>query len=116
MGRSGHIRVECRGASLKDRLLLLLAAAVLAAGRAYAGCIDTPFADLHPLAALEETDANQALDKAGSLIAASQHDHTIAPIRLAALYAIAAQSSSILELDADARAAASKGLVARPAG
>ena len=116
MGRSGHIRVDCCGASLKAGLQALLAAGLVASGHVQAGCIDLPFPDLLPLEALEDADANQALKGARSLIAARQHDGTTAPPRLAALYAIAAQSSSILELDADARAAATSGLALAPQG
>ena len=88
----------------------VLAVSLLAGGQAHGECIELPFPDLQPLAALEDADANQALSKARALIASGQGDHSMPPLRLAALYAIEAQSSSILELDADARAAALKGL------
>ncbi len=116
MGRSGLVRVDCAHAFLKPWLRALFAAALLASGRAHAGCIDLPFPDLLPLEALEDADASQALARARLLIGASQHDSATAPLRLAALYAIAAQSSSILELDADARAAAASGLALAPPG
>jgi diguanylate cyclase (GGDEF)-like protein len=92
------------------RLLALLAGGLLAFARAHAGCVDLPFPDLRALETLEDVDANQSLAKAQALIRAARNDHTTAPLHLAALYAIAAESSSILELDADARQAALSGL------
>ena len=88
----------------------VLALSLLACGQAHGDCIEMPFPDLQPLATLEDADANQALGKARAQIAVGLGDHSMPPLHLAALYAIAAQSSSILELDADARAAALKGL------
>jgi diguanylate cyclase (GGDEF)-like protein len=105
---------HCRG-PLRLRLQAFLAAtalavSLLACAQAHAECIELPIPDLQPLATLEDVNANQALAKARALIAAGVGDHSMPPLRLAALYAIEAQSSSILELDADARAAALKGL------
>ncbi|HVN99576.1 MAG TPA: GGDEF domain-containing protein [Steroidobacteraceae bacterium] len=94
---------------------MLLAAAVLACGRAHGECLELPDSDLRSLAALEDVDATQALARARALIAAAQDDHAMPPLRRAALYAIAAQSSSVLELDADARADALRGLALTPA-
>ena len=76
----------------------------------HADCIGLPFPDLQPLALQEDVDANQALARVRTLIAAGTRDHSMPPLRLAALYAIEAQSNSILELDAATRAAAIKGL------
>jgi diguanylate cyclase (GGDEF)-like protein len=104
--RRGHGRL-CLQAFLA---VTALAASLLACGQAHAECNEMPFPDLQPLAALEDADANQSRAKARALIAVAQGDHSMPPLRLAALYAIEAQSSSILELDADARAAALKGL------
>ena len=99
---------------LKLCLAGLFSAGFLAAGRIQAGCIDLPFADLQALAALDESNASQAVAAAQSQIAVARHDPSITPLRLAALYAVLAQSNSILELDAPARAAAVSGLNLRP--
>ena len=81
------------------RLACLLGAGLLAGGRAHAACIDLPFADLQSLAELDITNASQAVARANTLIAAARHDRKLSPLRVAALYAVAAQSNSILELD-----------------
>lgn len=93
----------------------LFFAVFLGGARAQAGCIDLPYADLQALAALDLTNANQAANGAQAEIAAARRDPSTPPLRLAALYAVAAQSNSILELDAPARAAAVRGLNLRPA-
>lgn len=93
----------------------LLAAGVLYGGRARGECLELPFPDLQPLAALEDVDATQALTRSRSLITAAQDNAAVPPLRRAALYAIAAQSSSVLELDDDNRAFALKGLALAPA-
>ncbi|MGH8252426.1 MAG: hypothetical protein ACRES2_00175, partial [Steroidobacteraceae bacterium] len=80
------------------------------AAAAHAECFELPFPDLQALALQEDVDANQALSRARTQITAGLRDHSMPPLRLAALYAIEAQSNSILELDADTRAAALKGL------
>ena len=103
-GRDGRARAMARLGAFA------LFAGLLFAGAAKAECIGMPFPDLQALALQEDVDATQALNKARNLIAAGVNDHSMPPLRLAALYAIEAQSSSILELDADARAAAIKGL------
>ena len=72
----------------------VLAVSLLAGGQAHGECIELPFPDLQALAALEDADANQTLSKARALIASGQGDHSMPPLRLAALYAIEAQSSS----------------------
>ena len=96
------------------RLACLLGASWLAAGGAVAACIDLPFADLQSLTELDVTNANQAVTRANARIAAARHDRKVSPLRLAALYAVAAQSNSILELDEPARAAALAGLGLNP--
>ena len=88
--------------------------AIVASGRAQAGCIDLPFPDLQSLAALDQTNANQAAAAAQAQIDLARRDPSTTPLRLAALYAVAAQSNSILELDAPARAAAVSGLKLSP--
>ncbi|MBS0388161.1 MAG: hypothetical protein JSR15_06735, partial [Proteobacteria bacterium] len=92
----------------------LCTAGLLSGGRAHGECLELPFADLQALAAMEDIDATQSLGKARTLIAAAQDDRTMPPLRRAALYAVAAQSSSVLELDAENRADALKGLALAP--
>ena len=96
------------------RLAGLFWAGFLAIGRVHAGCIDLPFSDLSSLAALDITSASQSVARAQSLITLAKRDPATPPLRLAALYAVAAQSNSILELDAPARAAAVSGLALAP--
>jgi diguanylate cyclase (GGDEF)-like protein len=110
MGISVHgLRDRGRGPG-RLRLFALLAGGLLVFARAQAGCIDLSFPDLAALGTLEYVDASRALARAQALIRAAQNDPGTAPLHLAALYAIAAESSSILELDADARQAALRGL------
>jgi len=87
---------------------------LLCGGGVQAGCIDLPFADLQTLAALDLTNASQAVAGAQAQIAAAMRNIHTPPVRLAALYAVAAQSNSILELDEPARAAALSGLALSP--
>ena len=114
MEGSGHIPPRRRGGPPWLRLACLLGAAWLASGGAVAACIDLPFADLQSLTELDVTNANQAVARANARIAAARHDLKVSPLRLAALYAVAAQSNSILELDEPARAAALAGLALNP--
>src|SRR4051812_12042914 len=92
----------------------VFSACVLAGAAARAGCVDLPFADLRTLAALDLTNASQAVVQAEAQIAAALRDPSTRAPRLAALYAALAQSNSILELDAPARAAALSGLALNP--
>ncbi len=86
----------------------------MAAAGVQAGCIDLPFADLQALAALDLTNASQAVAVSQAQIEVARRNVNIDPVRLAALYAVAAQSNSILELDEPARAAAVSGLALGP--
>jgi len=114
MEGSGQVPPPCRAGPSRLRLACVLAAGWLAAGRALAACIDLPFADLQSLTELDVTNASQAVQRANARIATARHDSKMAPLRLAALYAVAAQSNSILELDDPARAAALAGLGLNP--
>jgi diguanylate cyclase (GGDEF)-like protein len=114
MEGSGHIPPPCRAGPSRLRLACVLAVTWLAAGSAFAACIDLPFADLQSLTELDVTNANQAVMRANSRIALARHDSKVPPLRLAALYAVSAQSNSILELDEPARAAALAGLGLNP--
>src|SRR6516165_9651004 len=99
MESSGPVRSMRRRNRVQLWLAGLFSAVLLACGRAEAGCIDLPFPDLQALAALDLTNASQAAAGARSMIALARRDPTTTPLRLAALYAVAAQSNSILELD-----------------
>jgi diguanylate cyclase (GGDEF)-like protein len=103
-----------RGTRVKLCVAALFFAVFVAGGRTQAGCIDLPYADLQTLAALDLSNASQAASGAQAAISAALRDPSTPPLRLAALYAVAAQSNSILELDAPARAAAVSGLNLRP--
>ncbi|HEV7432774.1 MAG TPA: GGDEF domain-containing protein, partial [Steroidobacteraceae bacterium] len=92
----------------------LFSAFLLASVGAWAGCIDLPYADLRALAALDLTNASQAVAGSQAQIEVARRNIDTDPLRLAALYAVAAQSNSILELDEPARAAAIKGLALGP--
>jgi len=92
----------------------LFSAFLLAGTAARAGCISLPYPDLRALAALDLTNASQAVARAQAQIEVARRDANTDPLRLAALYAVAAQSNSILELDDPARAAAVSGLALGP--
>ena len=114
MENSGPVTPIRRGSRARLCLVGLFSAALLAGGRVQAGCIDLPFSDLQTLAALDLTNASKAVARAKSQIAAARRDVNTPLLRLAALYAVEAQSNSILELDAPARAAADSGLALGP--
>ena len=114
MENSGPVTPVRRGTLARLCLVGLSSATLLAGGRVQAGCIDLPFSDLQTLAALDLTNASQAVARAKSQIAAARRNVNTQPLRLAALYAVEALSNSILELDAPARAAADSGLALGP--
>jgi len=96
---------------------LLLAAAWLP-GASSATCLVDADPEIHRLQDLIGQDATQALAQAKSALQSAQresvsdnsHGALQAAARIAALYAVEAEAYGILELDADARAAAEKGL------
>ncbi|HEX3846102.1 MAG TPA: diguanylate cyclase [Steroidobacteraceae bacterium] len=91
---------------------VLACAWVLFPALAAANCLPTPDASLRELQNLVDRDAARALKEVHARIdAAGGH---AAPSMLAALHAIEAQSYSILELDAQARDSAQKGLALAP--
>ncbi len=80
---------------------------------AWSSCLDNPDPDIHQLQQLVAEDATKALKQARSLLAALRRappSDSSRASRTAALYAVEAEAYSILELDADARAVAAKGL------
>jgi diguanylate cyclase (GGDEF)-like protein len=90
--------------------LALLTLCSLGPMNAFAACFLNPngsFRDLHALAA---KDPRAALARAESGLRAAERDSPANPRTLAAFHAIQAESYSALELDAEARDAASKGL------
>ncbi len=114
MASSGPASPIRRGTCARLCLAGLFLAFLPAGGGVRAGCIDLPFDDLQTLAALDLTNASQAVARAQAQIAAAKLTADTQPLHLAALYAVAAQSNSILELDAPARAAALSGLALGP--
>jgi diguanylate cyclase (GGDEF)-like protein len=114
-----------RHASISARLWwwpgLLLAAAFLPIF-ASASCLPDPDADIARLQQLISKDATKAARQAQGMLDALQTEslganssdalHTAA--RIAALYAVQAEAYGILELDANARSAAEKGLALVP--
>ena len=85
---------------------------------ARASCLDSLSPDIHQLQQLIAQDATKALNQTQALLGALQReplaDATLNTARTAALYAVEAQAYGILELDADARASAAKGLALVP--
>jgi len=85
---------------------------------AAASCLVDPDPDIVRLQAMVDEHATQALKQAQGLINALQHapfsDASRNAARAAALYAVEAQAYSILELDAEARKSAAKGLALVP--
>jgi diguanylate cyclase (GGDEF)-like protein len=114
MEGSGPVKPSRPRGCEKPCLAGLFLAFLLASSIAGAGCIDLPYADLKSLALLDLTNASQAVAQAEAQIAKAKADPSTPPLRLAALYAAAAQSNSILELDAPAREAAQNGLALAP--
>jgi len=114
-----------RHASISARLWwwpwLLLAAAFLPVF-ASASCLQDADADIARLQDLVSKDATKALRQAQGMLDALQResisggptDALHAAARIGALYAVEAEAYSILELDANARSAAEKGLALVP--
>ena len=72
-------------------------------------CLTTADPTLSRIQELVTRDAVKALEAARSQITELQRTPQVDPVRLATLYALEAQSDSMLELDTDARAAARSG-------
>ncbi len=77
---------------------------------AQADCLTFPDPGLHALETLSNQDPKRALEAIEIALAEAQRAAPADTRHIAALYAVTAQSYSLLELDADARAAASTGL------
>ena len=84
-----------------------------------AECLELPYSDVRTLGDLSMQDPNRALEATRRALTAAQASPAIGGSaafdhHLAALYAVQAQSYSLLELDADARSAAAAGLKLAP--
>jgi diguanylate cyclase (GGDEF)-like protein len=110
-------------ARLRRRWLSLLPVLVLlgwmwVAPAARASCLDSLDPDIYQLQQLITQDATKALNQAQALLNTLQReplaDAALNTARTAALYAVQAQAYGILELDANARASAAKGLALVP--
>lgn len=94
----------------RHRLGTCLLLGLLCCADARAACLESPDPEIHRLQTLAEGDAREALRQSGrELDTALQPEHPDSQ-RVAALYAVQADSYDILELDAEARAAAARGL------
>jgi diguanylate cyclase (GGDEF)-like protein len=93
-------------------LLTLVLACFTTAARA--DCLQSPYPDVRSLATLGVQDPKRALEATRTALAAAQRSAPADKRHIAALYAVAAQSYSLLELDADARSTASTGLELAP--
>src|SRR3954447_25268074 len=93
-------------AGVVTRLLAILLLS-FACGIARAHCIEGPDPAIRRLQALAIADPNKALAGARAMLARSKS--TLAPEKMAWLYAVRAEAFSALELDADARGAAAAG-------
>jgi len=92
---------------------LALVATLLGSG-ARAGCLELSPPSTQPLQALSLRDPKKAIAAIKAEIDAASRTTPVDESRIAALYAIEASSYSLLELDAEARSAALKGLEYAP--
>lgn len=92
----------------------LMAIVTMFCGVARASCLDLTQPDIHPLQKLSIRDPKKAIEVVKLELAAAERSTTRNEARIAALYAVEAESYSLLELDADARAAALEGLKSAP--
>jgi diguanylate cyclase (GGDEF)-like protein len=88
----------------------LVVASISTPSPAHADCLGSTNPQIRQLQALVAADANQALKQARGRLDTLERATPTDAQRIAALYAVLAQSYNILELDGAARDAASKGL------
>jgi diguanylate cyclase (GGDEF)-like protein len=81
---------------------------------ARASCLELTEPGILPLQELSTRDPKKALELAKLELVAAERSTARDEARIAALYAVEAESYSLLELDADARSAALKGLESAP--
>ena len=112
----GHLRASRWRATRKAVSVagVLIAIATLLSGVARASCLDLAEPSVRPLQELGIRDPKKALETVKLALAAAERSATKNQARIAALYAVEAESYSLLELDADARSAALKGLESAP--
>ena len=100
-----YIRLLPRSAAL-----LCLIAATLINGAAHASCLELTSPGIRALQNLSGRDPKKAIEAVAVQLDAAARANPVDEERIAASYAVEAQAYSLLELDADARAAALKGL------
>jgi len=104
-----------RPASIAAAFLVSIALlAGIVPGRADAACFAIPDPMLQPLEAFAKRDARKAIEEAQAQRNELAHAEHVDARRLASLYAIEAEAYSMLDLDADARTTALKGLALAP--
>ena len=94
--------------------VILAGLAILFCGEALASCLELTQVGVQSLQELSLRDPRQAIEAAQAAMEAAARTIPVDETRLAALYAIEAQSYSLLELDGAARAAALRGLQLAP--
>jgi diguanylate cyclase (GGDEF)-like protein len=94
----------------KSVLRGLMTIMALVANTAWADCLELPYPDARSLETLSIRDPKSALEAVKTPLSAAQHALPRDDRHMAALYAVAAESYSLLELDAHARATALTGL------
>jgi diguanylate cyclase (GGDEF)-like protein len=94
--------------------LALLGLGMLLDGVARAGCLELSPASIQPLQELSIRDPKKAIVAIKAALDAANRTSDVDESRIAALYAVEAESYSLLELDAEARSAALKGLEFAP--
>ena len=90
-------------------LIILIVIALMGSQFAHGACIGGPDAGVRQLQDLVNSDPNEAVKRAEELLRANA-SRLPAPRDVAWLHAVRAQAFSVLELDAEARAAAAEGL------
>ena len=105
---------EPRTPRLPALAVLLTVMLAFFANAARADCVESPYPDVRSLETLGVQDPKKALEAITAALAAAQKSAPADKRHVAALYAVAAQSYSLLELDADARTSASAGLQLAP--
>jgi diguanylate cyclase (GGDEF)-like protein len=88
----------------------LLAVTTLCGGTALAGCLQLSAPGIQALQELSGRDPKKAIEEVKKELEVAGRSTPVDEQRIAALYAVEAASYSLLELDANARAAALKGL------
>jgi diguanylate cyclase (GGDEF)-like protein len=105
---------EPRSPHLPALALLLTLMLASLANIARAECLESPYPDVRSLETLGVQDPKRALEAIKTALADAQHSAPADKRHIAALHAAAAQSYGLLELDTEARQAASTGLELAP--